>query len=113
MRKRRVDWVDRRLRQTTILGESSALVANDIIANMPDDSACRQVTLVIEVEGGHVWNVYCRHPPGMTVILVDHDEAERNPGKGALKIDASPLSAMGNECKALMLDAGQRLSQES
>lgn len=111
MRKRRVGWVDRRLRQTTNLGESSALVANDIVANTLGADGCGLGTIVIEVEGGHVWNVYCRHPLRVSVILVDHDEAELNPDQGALRIDASPLSAIGSECKALLLDAGVCLPQ--
>lgn len=106
MGKRRVEWIDRRLRQTTALGQSSALVANDIVANLSDDSNCGHVTLVIEVSGGCVWDVYCRRPVTLTVILVDYDDAELDPSQGARKIEASPFSALGKECKALMFDAG-------
>lgn len=106
MPKRRGEWVDRRLRLTTDLGESPTLVANDIVADMRDDSDCGHVTLVIEVSGGCVWDVYCRRPITVTVILVDYDDAELDPSQGARKIEASPLSALGKECKALMFDAG-------
>lgn len=109
MRKRRASWVDRRLRQTTGLGESSALVANDIVANMPTDGDSGHVTLVVEVSGGCVWDVYCRQPITVTVILVDYDDAEFDPSLGARKIEVSPFSELGKECKALMFDAGINL----
>ena len=110
MSKRRTKWIDRRLRKTTHLGESSALVANDIAANIPDSDDGR-LTVVIEVSGGHVWDVFSNRPAHVTVILVDHDESEDEPGKSARLLEVCPLSVIGKESKALMFDAGLSLNQ--
>lgn len=109
MRKRRADWIDKRPRKTTNLRESSALVANDIVANMPSEDDSGQLTIVIEVGGGRVWDVFSNHPPRITVILVDHEEAEDDPGQSARMLEVCPLSTMGKESKALMFDAGLSL----
>lgn len=109
MRKRCADWIDKRLRKTTNLGESSALVANDIVANMPGDDGDRHLTVVIEVGGGRVWDVYCNRPMAVTAILADHDDAEHDPDESARMLEVSPFSALGKEIKALMFDAGLSL----
>lgn len=109
MPKRRANWIDRRLRKTTHLGESSALVANDIIANMPDGDDDSRLTVVVEVSGGNVWEVYSNRPAHVIVILVDHDEPDDEPGKAARVLEVCPLFVIGKESKALMFDAGLSL----
>lgn len=111
MRKRRTKWIDRRLRKTTPLGEGSALVANDIVANMPDNDDDGRLTVVIEMSGGRVWDVFSNRPAHVTVILVDHDEPDDEPGKAARMLEVCPLSVIGRESKALMFDAGLSLNQ--
>lgn len=113
MAKRRVNWIDRRLRKTTHLGGSSALVANDIVPNMLDGDNDGHLTVVIEVSGGRVWDVFSNRPAHVAVVLVDHDESEDESGKAARMLEVCPLSVIGKESKALMFDAGLSLIQPS
>lgn len=39
------DWIDSRLRETTNLGKGSALVANDLVVNLPEPYAAAPETL--------------------------------------------------------------------
>lgn len=55
------DWIDNRLRETTNLGEGSALVANDLVANLPQPfaaapellAACKELCnwIVLNIDG--------------------------------------------------------------
>lgn len=105
LRTRRAEWIDQRLRETTNLGESAALVANDIVANMPRDPGAAPI-VIVETGGGGLLGVYSNHPTPLSVIHVDHDEEKLNPGEGAWRSEAKPLSALDKECKAVMFDAG-------
>lgn len=105
MSRRQADWIDRRLRQTTGLGEASALVANDIVANQPP-GAERPFVIVVEVCGGSLQGVYADLLEHVLVVLVDHDDAELDPENGARPFEVNPLAALDNVCKAVMFDAG-------
>lgn len=104
MSRKQADWIDRRLRQTTGLGEASALVANDIVANLPPPE--RPFVIVVEVCGGSLQGVYADLPDQVLVVLVDHDDAELDPENGARPFEVKPLAALDNVCKAVMFDAG-------
>jgi hypothetical protein len=107
---RQADWIDRRLRETTNLGESAALVANDIAANMPRDPDEMPI-FIVETGGGSLLGVYSNYPTPLAVIHIDHDDAELNSGEGAWRFEAKPLSALDKECKAVMFDAGITVRQ--
>jgi hypothetical protein len=104
MDKRQTDRIDRRLRETTTLGEASALVANDLVANLPPPS--KPSVIVVEVCGGTLQEVYAEHPEEATVILVDHDDAAADPEQGARRVDVKSLDSLNSECKVIMFDAG-------
>lgn len=105
MSRQQAEWIDRRLRQTTGLGEASALVANDIVANQPPRTE-RPFVIVVKVCGGSLQGVYADLPDNVLVVLVDHDDAELDPENGARPFEAKPLSALDSVCKTIMFDAG-------
>lgn len=112
MRRQQADWIDRRLRQTTGLGEASALVANDIMANQPP-GAERPFVIVVEVCGGSLQGVYADLPDQVLVVLVDYDDAKLDPENGAHPFEAKPLAALDNVAKAVMFDAGIAIRNRS
>mgnify|MGYP001570025893 CR=1 FL=1 len=104
MSREQADWIDKRLRQTTNLGEASALVANDIAANQPMEHP--RALVVIELSGGNVWDVYSIAREWLSVVLLEHDDAESIPGTAARYLKVKPLSDLSTECKAIMFDSG-------
>lgn len=78
---------------------------------MPEGDDDGRMTVVIEVSGGNVWDVFSNRPAHVTVILVDHDEPEGDEGRAARMLEVCPLSVIGKESKALMFDAGLSLNQ--
>jgi len=105
MSREQTDWIDKRLRETTALGEASALAANDIAANLPEESR-HDHTIVVETSGKSVLGVYSDIPTPATVIHVDRDEAKGNPEGAARRFEAEPLAVLDKESKAIMFDAG-------
>lgn len=85
-------------------------MANDIVANVPRDPDTAPI-IVVETGGGSLLGVYSNHPTPLAVIHVDHDEAELNPGEGAWRFEAKPLTALDKECKVVMFDAGITLNR--
>ena len=106
MGRKKTDWIDKRLRKTTNLGDVSALVANDLAANMPENPSGDRAILVIEVSGGRVWDVYSNRPRAFKGFLLDYDDAGLDPAEGVRLIEVERLLALSKEGKALLFDAG-------